>query len=226
MSVPTAQPSGFTKESTASRISQIIRSRILEGSYPAGMQLRQTELANELNVSPIPVREALQRLSFEGMVEQIANRGAFVASIGVDDFKNIWVLRRNLEVMAVQQAMENPVSEAAVQAKEIIKQAANETDNMVLVDLNWKFHLCLYKPCGNDILLDFINGLYRKADRYSCMLWTTVDYGRQAQLEHSAIVEHYEAGDTAQAAQQILHHIDEVERMVMSVLGSRLSLGS
>ncbi|MEM5500386.1 GntR family transcriptional regulator [Ahrensia kielensis] len=195
-------------------LSQELRSLILSGVYTAGMQLRQGEIARSFGVSHIPIREALQTLKHEGLIEQITNRGAFVAAIGLGDLQNIWDMRRVLEPMAAVQAIAHTTEIGLRRVEKIIDMADQETSNLELVRLNWEFHLALYEPCGNDLLLEFIRALYRKADRYSCMLWANHDYGHQASQEHRRILEFYRQRDVEQVKINILEHINEVERLV------------
>ncbi|MBT8155203.1 GntR family transcriptional regulator [Epibacterium ulvae] len=203
-----------SKKSTTDWICQVLRERVLSGEYTAGLQLRQNDIASQFGVSHIPVREALQTLKFEGLVDQIANRGAFVAHISVEEFQNIWSLRRKLEPMAIEQAIKQISEIELQQAENIIKASAEETDILALVRLNWEFHLCLYKPCGNPLLIEFVESLYRKADRYSCVLWTKNEYDAQAEKEHFEILECFKSRNVVQAIEQSLRHIDEVERLV------------
>lgn len=201
-------------KSTTEKICQALRERVLSGKYSAGMQLRQNDIASQFGVSHIPVREALQILKFEGLVEQIANRGAFVASISLEELRNIWSLRRKLEPMAIEQAIIRITEPELRTAETIVKSSTKESDNLSLVKLNWDFHLCLYKPCGNALLLEFIENLYRKADRYSCVLWTNHEYGAQAETEHFEILECFKSRDVDRAVERSLQHIDAVERLV------------
>ncbi|MDO6732902.1 GntR family transcriptional regulator [Marinovum sp. 2_MG-2023] len=214
MSATKASSASKSSGSTTDRICQALRERVLSGEYSTGMQLRQNDIANQFGVSHIPVREALQTLRFEGLVEQIANRGAFVASISLEELRNIWSLRRKLEPMAIEQAISQISAVELKDAENIIKKASGASDSLTSVRLNWEFHLCLYKPCGNDLLIEFIERLYRKADRYSCVLWTNHEYGAQAEKEHREILDCIKTGDVELAKARTLEHINAVERLV------------
>ena len=79
----------------------MLRELILAGSLAAGAKLGETELANRLDVSRTPVREALSRLAAEGLVEIVPNRGARVAKWSDHDLEQIFELRLRLEPYAV-----------------------------------------------------------------------------------------------------------------------------
>src|SRR4249920_728819 len=81
-----------------------LRERILAGDLPRGTRLRQAALAEELGVSRTPLREALRRLSTEGLVEFSPNRGATVSELDFGDMRHAWSARVALEPGAARLA--------------------------------------------------------------------------------------------------------------------------
>ena len=81
---------------------EAIREGITSGTYPGGRHLRAADLAAQLGVSRTPVREALRRLHAEGLVEVLANRGAFVTEITSRDIDEVFELRVMLESHAAE----------------------------------------------------------------------------------------------------------------------------
>jgi protein-tyrosine-phosphatase/DNA-binding transcriptional regulator YhcF (GntR family) len=94
-----AAPAAFG--SAGAEVGRLLRDAILAGRWPAGAQIKQQPIAEELGVSHIPVREALKTLESEGFVVLAARRGYFVAPVSVEDAREIWHLRRTLEPMAI-----------------------------------------------------------------------------------------------------------------------------
>ncbi len=78
-------------------VTETIRDRILAGVYPAGHHLRENALATDLKVSRTPVREALQRLAADGLVDLSRNRGARVTGFTGEELDEIYGLRVLLE---------------------------------------------------------------------------------------------------------------------------------
>src|SRR5687768_12544890 len=74
-----------------------LRKAILDGTYPAGAQLRQDALAETFGVSRIPIREALFQLDAEGLVRIVPQKGAVVSELSVDEIDDVFALRRLLE---------------------------------------------------------------------------------------------------------------------------------
>lgn len=94
----------FLSSSSSSAAYSYIRQRLMESYYSPGTPLRELDLARELGVSRTPVREALRRLSSEGLVEIQPNKGARVASWTNTDIFSTFGLRQRLEGHAAHQA--------------------------------------------------------------------------------------------------------------------------
>ena len=82
---------------SAERVADSLRDRIVHGDLAAGSRLGEAELAGELGVSRTPVREALSRLAAEGLVEIVPNRGARVATWTAAELEGVFDLRSTLE---------------------------------------------------------------------------------------------------------------------------------
>ena len=114
-------------QSVVDHVYSALRERILSGDLPRGTKLRQASLAEELGVSRTPLREALRRLSTEGLVEFSPNRGATVSELDFGDMRHAWSARVALEPGAARLAAErrDPESIAAMRdAVKLQRQAA------------------------------------------------------------------------------------------------------
>lgn len=123
-----------------------LREDILSGAIPAGTRLGEAELADRLSVSRTPVREALSRLSAEGLVELQPNRGARVMSWGRDELRRIFELRLQLEPYAVRQAVSNLGAADLATLDELARtmhrhgRPGKQQDLDAIVELNRQFH--------------------------------------------------------------------------------------
>src|SRR5712691_4032331 len=91
--------------STVERVEQWVRRGLLRGDYTPGAWLRQDDLAAELGISKIPVREALQRLAAASLVTFEPNRGAMVRPLAAADAEEIFALRRAVEPELLRRAI-------------------------------------------------------------------------------------------------------------------------
>src|SRR5258708_17261106 len=87
------------KKTITAIVRERIREAILSGELPAGSRLDQAQLANDLQVSLVPVREALKALDAEGFVKIIPRRGAFVAGTSTNDIEDMYLPPIGLDVL-------------------------------------------------------------------------------------------------------------------------------
>lgn len=132
-----------------------IRQAILSGALPAGSQLREAHIADEMGISRSPVREALSRLEEEGLVEKVPFRGAFVASVSPDAVAEIATLRALVEPFAVSTAVPNFNESDWKALQRLIDQLerAAGQDPEVEIEKHLAFHRYFYEKCGNAALL-------------------------------------------------------------------------
>src|SRR6266704_663870 len=125
--------------STVDRVEQRVRRGLLRGDYPPGTWLRQDDLAAELGVSKIPVREALQRLAAASLVTFEPNRGALVRPLTAADAEEIFALRRAVEPELLQRAIARQTIVDLATA-----ELALASKDHTLPEANWQFHRALY----------------------------------------------------------------------------------
>ena len=136
----------------------MLRELILAGSLAAGAKLGETELANRLDVSRTPVREALSRLAAEGLVEIVPNRGARVAKWSDHDLEQIFELRLRLEPYAVGLAVPRLTNadldelQALARRMQSLGKPGRAQDLDGIVHLNRQFHGMLIARAANPAL--------------------------------------------------------------------------
>src|ERR671921_371811 len=85
---------------------EVVRHLIFNGTYQPGQKLKEVELSKVLGISRSPIREALQTLANEGIVDLIPNRGAFVVSFDLGEVEELFAVREALEALGVRLAVE------------------------------------------------------------------------------------------------------------------------
>ncbi len=83
-----------------------VRERIVDGTFKPGERIRERELADELKVSRVPIREAFPRLESEGYIKSLHRRGVIVAPVTVQDVAELFIVRSSLEVLIARLAAE------------------------------------------------------------------------------------------------------------------------
>ena len=201
-----------------------VRADILRGRFELGSRLDQQVLAEEMGVSTIPVREALQRLAAEGLVRLNPRRGAFVASVSDDEMNEIIRIRRPLEEQATRLAAPHLDSARLTQLRTLNARMADLADDpaeTALTDLNRQWHFVLYEASQSPILVQLISVLW---DRYTLYRLVNAS-GRTRRVksvaEHAEVLRHLERGDGAAAARAIRAHIVHGASYVRTTIKAR-----
>ena len=93
-----------TEDSTVEQVLDFVREGIISGRYPPRSKLLPKQIAEHCGTSFIPVREALRVLESEGFVAFVHNRGAWVTPLSLNDLKDLYEIRLELESEAVRRA--------------------------------------------------------------------------------------------------------------------------
>ena len=189
--------------SIADSLTDMLRTRILRGEWRAGLQLRQHALAEEYQVSRMPVREALRQLEKEGLVTFQVNKGAEVSRLSIEELEELFDLRLNLECDIVRQAIGKANEEDIAQAEkahEQLNKALAKGDIHRGGELNWVFHNALYNPANKPHTINIIKTINYQTDRFIRLyVIATEDAASQACDHHDALLEAYRAKDSRAA---------------------------
>ncbi|HUK00918.1 MAG TPA: GntR family transcriptional regulator [Steroidobacteraceae bacterium] len=136
--------------------------RILDGTYPAGTQLKELTLAREFNVSQAPIREALRELEGSGLVRSERYRGTRVLGADPGEMRESYELRTMLEVRSVELAV--PCSPEIMadlsRCVATMSSAANAEDSERYIDAALQFHRGLVRASGNRTFLNVWDSLH------------------------------------------------------------------
>ncbi|MEU0402026.1 GntR family transcriptional regulator [Streptomyces sp. NPDC006197] len=150
---------GDTHPSLRERVYVELRERIIEGDYPAGLRLVEREIADELRVSRVPVREAMQRLESEGFLSVQPRRGSVVAEFGPRDAEYLFDVRENLEGLAARLAARHATPAGRRDLERLLARARRAAESGRLreaVSLNADFHRHIVELSGNPLLVDLM----------------------------------------------------------------------
>jgi DNA-binding GntR family transcriptional regulator len=144
------------------RIRDVLVARILDGSYPAGMQLKELTLAREFNVSQAPIREALRELEGTGLVTCERYRGTRVRGADSVEMRESYELRLMMEVRAIERGL--PLTPAMTQKLQAcitkMSDAVNRGDSEQYIDGALSFHRGLVEMGGNGTFLKLWDSLH------------------------------------------------------------------
>ncbi|HEY5320636.1 MAG TPA: GntR family transcriptional regulator [Galbitalea sp.] len=155
-----AQPAVATTLSKSQRSYQWIRARIADGSYTPGYRLVLGQIARELDVSAVPVREAIRMLEAEGLVTFERNVGAQVAMIEETEYLYTMQTLSLVEGAATALSMPHILAEDIARAREVnaeMVQCLQDFHPHRFTELNLEFHSILFERCPNPHLLDLVH---------------------------------------------------------------------
>jgi len=200
-----------------------IREKILSGEIKAGQPLRQAALAKELNVSRIPIREALLQLEAEGLVSFEPHKGVTVTKLNVDQVDELFELRAMLEsdllASSIPNLSEEKLEEAAAILKQLDRAFGTENAANYWSELNSNYHDCLYSGANKPQTLELVNTLNKNADRYIRMHLLWAGGISKADSEHNEILSFCKSKDIEQATAVLKKHIlgsrDEIKSFLL-----------
>jgi DNA-binding GntR family transcriptional regulator len=141
---------------------------ILTGRLSPGARLPIEDLAEALDMSAMPIREAVRRLDSVGLVENIPHRGARVTRLSIDDLAEVYEARLALEPVAVRRAAERFTLDDAAAARSRLSHLNGLPDDNSTSTwaAHTAFHFCLYEAAGSNWLTRLIRPLWETSERY------------------------------------------------------------
>lgn len=216
-----------------------LRKKILAGEYPGGTRLFEVPLAEEMNISRTPVREAMSRLAEEGLLDRAKGGGFIVRTFGFADVIDAIELRGVLEGTAARLAAERGVeAEAMARIEETVAQldgcfgdAPDDVDFDAYSELNAKFHGELAALSGSEIIRRELERAARlpfaSPSAFSPSAANIVAFRRSlgmAQEQHKAILSAIAAREGARAEALAREHARVARRNLEYVMGEGRSL--
>lgn len=206
------------------RVANEIRRMILSNEFEPGEWIRVKPLTERLGVSAQPIREALQHLQGEGLLELVPNRGAQVRGITLERLNQIYEIRAALESYMARRFAER----AGFIDLQTLKQVQAEHDRAIeaqdlnaTLKANSRFHEIINSHGNNREIQDHINRNLALTRAVRTRVGYNEDYYRRVSSEHHRLIEAFEAHDANAAAEYGLKHVlrslDEVAEIYFGV---------
>jgi len=188
-------------------IEEKLRAAILDGRLPAGVALRQQELATLFGVSRMPVREALRQLEAQSLLRVETHKGAVVAPLINEDATDAYALRILLESEALRQSIPLLTADDIAMAGSYIEQLEVETDYSKIGTLNRMFHMTLYSRAQNKRLLKLVEDGLNEEERFLRFNLKYMGLGKLSQNDHRELLQMAEAGAVDETVHALAHHL-------------------
>lgn len=198
-----------------------LRSNILEGRLKVGERIIQEELANRINVSRMPVREALKRLTEDGLVITIPNKGTWVREFKREQLIEIYMIRRHIEKMAVEISVANFLPDdisKLIAINRNFERALIKGSLPEMIKYNEEFHFALYELSHFPYLVNLIRDLWDKFPRYTFNI--IPGQGDRSVKEHWDIIDSVSRGNVELSGSLMWNHIEGGQHNLIKQLKS------
>ncbi|WP_265520445.1 GntR family transcriptional regulator [Oerskovia flava] len=208
MSAPAPLPDAAPRSSLREVAYETLKARIIGLDLAPGQRLVERDIAAELGVSRVPLREALQMLEREGLVITVPRQGALVAPFTRDDVVHLFEVRESVEVLAARLAALRRTDADVAEMRELVTEARTALDagdEARTAAANAAFHEAIVRTCGNPLLQSMIAPL---GARVRWLFHLTKQRDTRAQCEeHAEMLDAIEAGDADLTTRLARQHV-------------------
>ncbi len=210
-------PLGLAHLPLRDQIRNRIRDRIVRGELPPGSKMVERELAAELGVSRVPVREALRMLESEGFVQVVPRRGVIVKQLSRTDVEELFDVRESLEALTARRAAQHATPAGLRRMKRHLDKARRAADAGRLDrfgDANVAFHDEIAAVARNSLLGTILEPLRGRLD----WLFRQIDDPDTLCAEHDRLYEAIASGDPVKAGTVAVEHVASSQATALRVL--------
>jgi len=211
-------PASSIAQTTSSAVTRLLRQALDQGRWASGEPLRQEEIAAELGVSRVPVREALFQLQAEGLLRMVPNKGMYVRTVSAGELRELFRLRAMIEGDVLAQAVPQHTAATVNRLQTIqaaLDKAAAVSDRLAG---DREFHEALYAPAQRGESMDLVRRLRFQVDRYCFARSKPGPRAQGRHEEHHALVRAVRRHDAKGALKVLQAHLAETERSALAAL--------
>jgi DNA-binding GntR family transcriptional regulator len=203
-----------------------LHTAIITGQLRPGTRLPIEELAEVLEMSPMPIREAVRRLDSAGLVENIPHRGARVTELSVIDLAEVVEARLALELLAIRRAAERFTDGHEQHARDMLSalNALPDDNSAATSTAHAGFHFALYEAADSAWLIRLIRPVWETSERY-CLEVPSCRQLVGRRHEHETILGSCVAHDPDRAALALHDHLATTANSIAVAMGSEKLFG-
>ncbi|AHV96310.1 GntR family transcriptional regulator [Paenibacillus sabinae] len=204
------------------KVYEYIKQAIVQGQYKSGDRIIERELADQLNVSRTPIREALFRLESQGFVKTLPRKGVIVSKLTPEEVVEIFMILSALEGLAMNLAAEKASPEEHAELSEIIKKMETVLAEQDGSDERWKFHFeindVIFRAAQSPRLTQMLDGLSDYIRAFVELGYELPGRGRQATEEHLEIAKAVRDGEAELAGRLTRIHLENAKQAYLQAL--------
>ena len=211
----------YSYEPLRKQVYKVLREAILKGDLTTGEKITEVEIAEQLNVSRTPVREAFRMLELEELINIVPQHGVFVAGVETKkEIDDIFQLRMELEGLAAYLAARNISNEQIKKLEEYSKQiekCIEENDQKACIRVDIAFHQIIKEASNNKWLDKFLDSLFEQATRFRSSSFAQKGRMNEFLNEHKELARAIADGNPELAQELAKKHIRGAWNSILSV---------
>ena len=197
-----------------------LKHKILTGEIQARTRLMEIDLAERMNVSRTPIREAIRELATDGLVVIEPRRGAYVSDISIQNMLDIFEVREDLEGLAAGLAAQRITEEeklALSKMYRLYEMAVEARDKEEIVEYDEKFHTFIVRCSRNNVLIELSRQVQELSMRFRYLYYDDGTVFERIPKEHKHIMEAIVAGDAEKARREAEAHIKDLKQFIVGL---------
>lgn len=198
-----------SKKAVSTKVADILRKQILQGDWMPGQRLRQEIIAQELNVSRIPVRDALRILEADGLVSLQTNQGAWISALSMQECLEQYEIRERLEPLLIRASIPGFTKVLVEKLEQIASSMEGISDVNLFTVVDREFHMLTYSAAPDGALKALIERLWNTTQHYRRSFAELIGPPglSTTHLEHRLLIDAIKRRDSESAEQLIASHI-------------------
>lgn len=196
-------------QSRTAYVVERLKIELAQGTLTAGDQLRQSDIAKRYGVSATPVREALRILATDGIIDYTTHRGATVRDFSPEMAEDLYLMRAELEALAVRRSIERMTPEVLhhihVANDALLAAMERSEEPATLSRLNRELHFAIYDNTSS-MMIEILQYLWARF-KPNVTLWGVTDFAQTLTEDHNQIVEAIDDRDADTASALMREHV-------------------
>jgi DNA-binding GntR family transcriptional regulator len=211
----------LSQKSLTQQVYESLVEAICDGTLPPDARVTQDEVAERLDVSRLPVGQALRQLRAEGFLVEAGRRGLKVAPLDVDTVRSVYELRGGLDQISARLAARNAADQAWQAGEPILRRgraAAAAGDLRAMIDADMAFHWLIYRLSGNRLIEDTMQTQWHHIRRIMLSFLAESSHRARVWDVHERILYAIAEGDEETAEQLAREHCESASVLLQNLI--------
>ena len=200
-----------------------IKKQIIQGNIKPRSWLREQELADAMEISRSPIREAFNQLERDGFIKILPRKGAKVISLSEKEVEDIFEIRETLESLAIQKSLKNisidKLNQIATKFERFKLESSEKTVRLEYLFLDKEFHDLLVQHCNNQMLIKLLASIQEKVHWLRGFSLDNYSFAQSIE-EHIAIIHAIQRKNEKLVLSNLIRHLERAKESTINEIKS------